>query len=296
MENNHLESAVTALSIITPVYNGRRFIEACICNVIDQQCPAVEHIIVDGSSTDGTAEVIKRYAEKYPHIRWISENDNGQSDAMNKGIRMAEGSIIGFLNYDDYYVADVLNRILALSSNLVEPSLVVGNCNCVDEHNTIQYVNKPKKLQLKDLLLGYDVNPFPINPSAYFYHRSLHDKVGYYKTDENFVMDIDFLLRAVTKAHVVYFDEVWGNHRRHAAAKTVQTIIDGSIKVREHHLMETTLSALPVHERIWISLKRYYYYKIKQNRFYARVKRYLSNPSLVIERMKSRRICKRTKC
>ncbi|MCL1463491.1 glycosyltransferase [Argonema galeatum] len=66
------------ISIITPVYNGDRFIESCIKVVIDQACPDVEHIIVDGGSTDRTLEIIQQYAEKYPHIRWISEKDSGQ--------------------------------------------------------------------------------------------------------------------------------------------------------------------------------------------------------------------------
>jgi glycosyltransferase involved in cell wall biosynthesis len=87
---------------MTPVYNGQRFIEFCIKNVIDQHCSHAEHIIVDGGSTDGTVEIIKSYAEKYPHIRWISEKDNGQSDAMNKGISMAKGEILGVLNVDDF--------------------------------------------------------------------------------------------------------------------------------------------------------------------------------------------------
>ena len=96
------------ISIITPVYNGKRFIEFCIKNVIDQKCPNMEHIIVDGGSTDGTVEIIQRYAERYKHIRWVSEKDKGQSDAMNKGIRLAEGNIIGILNADDYYEPNVL--------------------------------------------------------------------------------------------------------------------------------------------------------------------------------------------
>lgn len=74
------------LSIITPVFNGKRFIEFCIKNVSEQNCPDAEHIIVDGGSTDGTVEIVKSYADKYPHIRWISKKDRGQSDAMNKGM------------------------------------------------------------------------------------------------------------------------------------------------------------------------------------------------------------------
>ena len=89
------------LSIITPVFNGIRFIESCIINVIEQKCPNLEHIIVDGGSTDGTVEIITSYAERYEHIKWVSEKDHGQSDAMNKGIAKALGSILGFLNVDD---------------------------------------------------------------------------------------------------------------------------------------------------------------------------------------------------
>jgi len=81
------------ISIITPVYNGERFIDSCIRVVIDQACLDFEHIIIDGGSTDRTVEIIKQYAEKYSHIRWISEKIS-QSDAMNKGI--ARGEILYF--------------------------------------------------------------------------------------------------------------------------------------------------------------------------------------------------------
>ena len=79
------------LSIITPVYNGEKFIQACVENVIEQKCPDIEHIILDGCSSDNTVNIIKSYADKYPHINWVSEKDNGQSDAMNKGIAIAKG-------------------------------------------------------------------------------------------------------------------------------------------------------------------------------------------------------------
>ena len=100
------------LSIITPVFNGIRFIESCIINVIEQNCRGLEHIIIDGGSSDGTVDVIRAYAKRYGHIKWISEKDKGQSDAMNKGIRMAQGDILGFLNVDDFYEPNVLCRII----------------------------------------------------------------------------------------------------------------------------------------------------------------------------------------
>jgi len=122
------------ISVITPVYNGERFIEACIQVVIDQQCSDVEHIIMDGGSKDGTVDIIKRYAEQYSHIRWLSEKDQGQSDAMNKGIAMAKGEILAILNVDDYYEPNVLKRVTEIFKILPEPSLLVGNCNIWDSN------------------------------------------------------------------------------------------------------------------------------------------------------------------
>jgi glycosyltransferase involved in cell wall biosynthesis len=95
------------ISIITPVFNGEKFIASCIKNVIGQNCPYAEHIIIDGASTDSTASIVKTFADRYPHIRWVSEKDRGQSDAMNKGIALAQGTILGFLNVDDYYEPNV---------------------------------------------------------------------------------------------------------------------------------------------------------------------------------------------
>src|ERR1039457_2914178 len=158
------------LSVITPVFNGDRFIEFCIQNVIKQNCPDVEHIIVDGGSTDGTVDIIRQYAENHLHIRWVSEKDQGQSDAMNKWISMAAGAIIGFLNVDDYYEPDTLQDILKRFELLPEPSLLVGNCNIWDDDGKLLSVSRPSEIGLLNLLRGRYEDAFPMNPSAYFYH------------------------------------------------------------------------------------------------------------------------------
>lgn len=213
------------ISVITPVYQGERFIESCIKVVMDQNCSDVEHIIVDGGSKDRTVDIAKKYAEKYPYIRWVSEEDKGQSDAMNKGIEMAKGEILAILNVDDYYEPDVLNRILNIFETLPEPSLLVGNCNVRDDENKIKFVNIPRKLKALDLLSFS--SPFPLNPSAYFYHKSLHQKIGLYKVDEHYMMDIDFILKAVQVAVVKHVDEVLGNHRQIVGTKTMNLLESG---------------------------------------------------------------------
>lgn len=209
------------ISIITPVYNGEKYIEACIKVIIDQNCPDVEHIIVDGASTDKTVDIIKLYADIYPHIRWISEKDKGQSDAMNKGIAMAKGEIISFLNVDDFYQPNVLNRALEIFPSLPVPSILVGNCNLWDDKDKLVVVNKPVNFRLSSLLQGLNDKNFPTNPSAYFYHTCLHQQVGLYKVDEHYAMDLDFLLRAVQVATVKYVDEIWGNWMRTEGTKSM---------------------------------------------------------------------------
>jgi glycosyltransferase involved in cell wall biosynthesis len=241
------------LSVITPVFNGVRFMESCIRNVIEQLCPDAEHIIVDGGSTDGTVEVIRRYAEEYPHIRWISEPDRGQSDAMNKGIEMATGEILGFLNADDFYEPGALNEALELFRDLPEPSLVVGNCNVWDDDGNLLHVIRPRRVGHLTLLMLY-IPAFPGNPSAYFYHRSLHDRIGPYDVDEHYGMDIHFLFRATRAARVTYVDRLWGNYRYLAGTKTYEDVTSGMNRVRVTGIADYYRKHAPVHYRIGSAL------------------------------------------
>lgn len=274
------------ISVITPVYNGERFIEPCIKNVIDQVCPNVEHIIVDGASKDRTVEIIKQYAEKYHHIKWISEKDKGQSDAMNKGIAMAKGEILAFLNVDDYYEPNVLNRVLEIFKELPVPTLLVGNCNVWESEEKLTVVFKPSKFNLFNILIGLNINNFPTNPSAYFYHTCLHQQIGLYKVDEHYAMDVDFLLRAVQVAKVKYVDENWGNWMRCEGTKTYslwQTPQEG------YQLLDRILryyrKDLPLIQRWQVAI----YYEISnfynrhlQWRFKYYLKQYVMNPKNIL--------------
>ena len=244
------------LSIVTPVYNGEKYIAACMENVISQNCPVAEHIILDACSTDGTVEIIKRYAERHAHIRWASEKDKGQSDAMNKGISMAQGRVLGFLNVDDYYEPNVLNKVAGLYVDLPEPAFLVGNCNVIDGSGTLLFVNRPARLRLQDILLAPYINPWPINPSAYFYCKTLHDMVGLYDVNENFALDLDFLLRALPAAHARYVDEVWGNFRLIEGTKTFSDKENGSNLQRIDTMLASHRKNLPPHIQSFFPLFR----------------------------------------
>lgn len=258
------------LSVITPVFNGIRFIDFCIRSVIDQNCPDVEHLIIDGGSTDGTVEVIRSYAEAYTHIRWLSEQDHGQSDAMNKGINMASGEILGILNVDDYYEPGVLCEVIDMFRELPKPTLLLGNCNVWDDDGKLQFIGKPSGISFLRLLMQ-DIRVFPNNPSAYFYHKSLHEIIGLYDVEEHFGMDVHFIFRAVRAAHVEYVDKVWGNYRYLSGTKTYTDVLSGQNKIRVVAITDYYRQQAPFHYRIlsllYIFLVKVYKYCMKQMRF-----------------------------
>ena len=157
---------------LRPFLTVKNLLKIRIQTIIAQNCPDAEHIIVDGFSKDGTVGIIKKYANKYPHIKWVSEKDNGQSDAMNKGIKMATGKIISFLNVDDFYQPNVLNKVLEIfnspAGELPEPSFVYGNTIIWNEDDNGNYFPhhlwKPKYFTFEDLLLNYKEDQHPPNP------------------------------------------------------------------------------------------------------------------------------------
>lgn len=266
------------LTIITPVYNDERFIGSCLQSVINQNCPDVEHLIMDGGSTDRTLKIIGRYAERNPHIRWISEKDHGQSDAMNKGISLARGHIIGFLNSDDYYEPAVLPRILRIFQRLPNPSFLVGNCNVLNDDGKITYLNKPSRLSLTNMLIGGEKNQFPFNPSSYFYHISLHEKIGLYDESNHYTMDLDFLLRAVKAAHIQYVDETWGNFRYIRGAKTFQSKENNQLEANKMLVMNAYLKELPWFHQWWIKIIQGIFVKRKVQYYAGRIKDCFRDP------------------
>jgi len=249
-----IQKLCAVISVITPVFNGEEHIETCLESVIAQRCNNVEHIIMDGQSSDNTMDIVKRYAEKYVHIRWQSQPDEGQSDAMNKGIDLALGDVLSILNVDDYYEPNTLNRVSALFETFTEPTFLVGNCNIWDSRGNLKSVNRPKKLGIADLLLGWQINPHPVNPAAYFYHKSLHDLCGEYDKDQHFTMDLDFILKVVQTAKTVYVDEIWGNYLFLEGTKTERDKREGTSNARYNAVLENHRQALGLASKLKILL------------------------------------------
>lgn len=234
------------VTIITPVFNGIRYISECVGNVALQGVADLEHLVIDGGSTDGTAERLYELAEMHPHLRVISEKDKGQSDAMNKGVRLAKGEIIGFLNVDDFYEPGAVRDAMDYLRRHPSIDFVAGNCQIIDENGKFIHLNRPRDLRLESILLG---EPMPQNPSAYFYRKSIHAIVGEYDVSEHYTLDLIFVLNCAAKVRMAYTPRLWGNMRMMPGTKTYNDSKSGTAPVRRKELISLWLSRLSPAQR-----------------------------------------------
>ena len=263
LSRESFQSLRPLLSIITPTYNAAKYVAACIDSVRDQQCSSVEHIVVDGASQDGTAEVVRARASKLGYLKFLSERDRGQSDAMNKGLRISKGEYVSFLNVDDFYEAGALNRVIEIIRSLDKPRFIVGACNTRGEGDRILEVNRPRILDRDYLLAGW---PFPINPTSYFYPRWVHELAGYYDIEDHYVMDLKFILAAFAHVEPLYVDEVLGNFRLIPGTKTHSIISNSTLGPRQKRVYDEQIQELPAARRArieWLKIilaakKRYW--------------------------------------
>ena len=180
------------VSIVTPSYNQGKFIRQTIESVLGQDYPNIEYIVVDGGSTDETVDILKEYGGR---IRWVSEADNGQTDAINKGLRMSSGSIVAYLNSDDIYLPGTISRVVEEFDRCPDADLIYGDFQAIDEHGNI--LDKIKTIPFDHSILLYDANY--ISQPASFYRRSLIDEIGMFDDQLQYLMDYEFFLRAAKR-------------------------------------------------------------------------------------------------
>lgn len=203
------------ISIITPSLNQGAYIEDNIKSVLNQNYPNLEHIIIDGCSTDGTIDILK----KYDHLVWVSEKDGGQSEAINKGFKKANGEIIGWLNSDDCYEPGAFFTVVKELNRARGRYIVSGDCSVIDdEGNTIGYC-KGRSSGHRDLIKYWDRDYTVPQPSVFF-HRDILDRFGYLDEKLHYAMDYDFWLRISKHCRIHYIERPLAMMRAHARAKS----------------------------------------------------------------------------
>ena len=177
------------LSLVTPSYNQARFLEAALRSVLDQGYPALEYLVLDGGSSDGSVEILERHGAALDH--WRSEPDDGQADAINRGWKRAAGEVLGWLNSDDRLEPGALAAVGEAFAADPGLRIVYGDCRVVDAAGEEIRVERPGDLDARTLLLGRSL-PQP----AVFLRRSLVEELGGLDPSLHHALDWAFFLRA----------------------------------------------------------------------------------------------------
>ncbi len=187
------------ISIITAALNNKDTIEDCILSILNQDYPAIEHIIIDGGSSDDTLNIIKQYEDRISKI--ISEPDNGMYEALDKGIMMATGDIIGILNSDDYYstntvISDVIEEFERTNVDSVFADLIFIKKN--DHQKVVRYY-RSSNFNINKFAYGW----MPAHPT-FFTKRTIYEKYGVFKTDYSIAADFELLVRFLATYRISY--------------------------------------------------------------------------------------------
>lgn len=213
------------ITVITPSFNQGKFIERTIKSVIGQGYPDLEYIVIDGGSTDETLDILKKYGKR---LKWISGKDRGQSDAINKGIKMSSGDIIAYLNSDDLYEKDALEKVSEFFVSNPSKMWVTGRCRIIDAND--REVRGPIAWYKNLLLSRYSYNALLvtnfISQPATFLRRELVEECGLFDVDHHRVMDYDYWLRAGKRHSPGIINDWLAGFRVHAASKTSSSFKD----------------------------------------------------------------------
>ncbi len=256
------------ISIVTPTFNCGPFLRECIESVRAQNYPNVEHIIVDGASKDGTVEILK----EYPHLTWISEPDHGEAEALNKGLRMATGEIIGWLGGDDRYVGtQVLDWVATKAEGLPAPYVLYGKGLFVNENGEAVRLHIPK-IPITLAIVSRWFNGHGLFQPSMFYSKHLLRELGDFREDLPYGIDYEYWLRIAARGYAFhYVDYILGESREGGRADSKSVMAPFETRANEWTRISAGYQvALTESEQInfW---KDYYSYRIQAQSQYSEV-------------------------
>lgn len=188
-----LEPGKPLISIITVVHNGEKYLEQTIQSVLNQTYENIEYIIIDGASTDGTLDIVRKHEDQIAY--WVSEPDGGIYEAMNKGILLASGELVGIINADDWLLPETVDIVVNSYRKNHDVTVFHGNCKIINEHN--EYIKKPlanfKEEKFKSM---------PINHPGSFITKRGYDELGVYSMEFRIASDYELILRFISKGQL----------------------------------------------------------------------------------------------
>jgi glycosyltransferase involved in cell wall biosynthesis len=203
------------VTIVTPSFNQAAFLERTICSVLAQTYPHIQYIVMDGGSTDESLATIKKYRKEISYF--VSQKDQGQTDAINKGFSLAKGEILGWLNADDTYLPQAVSRAVECLQSDPSLGMVYGDAHYIDENDHIIGRFPSAQTDFTRLKRGY----VHIPQQSAFFRADLWKQVGPLDPSFYFAMDYDLWVRLAKISRIKFVPEVWANFRLHSDAKTI---------------------------------------------------------------------------
>jgi glycosyltransferase involved in cell wall biosynthesis len=206
------------ITVITPSYNQGHYIEQTIRSVLDQNYPDLEYLVIDGGSTDGALDILRQYESR---LAWVSEPDRGQSHALNKGLRLAGGEVVAYLNSDDLYLPGALLRVGRFFQAHPHAAWLTGHCRIIDHHGreirrlVSLYKNFWLLWRSYPVLMVLDY----ISQPATFWRREVVEQIGPFDETLHYAMDYDYSLRVGKRFKLWALHQPLAAYRIHPASK-----------------------------------------------------------------------------
>ena len=203
------------VSIITPSYNQVNYLRDTIESVLDQDYPKIEHIVIDGGSSDGSVEMLRSYGKK---IKWISEKDKGQSNGINKGFKMAKGDIIGWINSDDTYEPRAVSKAVKYLDKNLDIDFVYSDCNIILKDGRKNGTVHVQEFDMNKQLNNGNI----IQQPTVFFRRKVFEEVGYLDEKLHYAMDYEYWIRIGKKMKIKKIEgEILANFRMYPESKSI---------------------------------------------------------------------------
>lgn len=245
------------ITVITPSYNQGDFIEQTIQSILSQGYPDLEYLVFDGGSTDQTVDILKKYGHKF---FWVSEKDRGQSDALNKGLRMATGEVMCFLNSDDLYEPGALLKVGSFFARHPEAAWLTGKCRTVNQQG--QEIRRPITLYKNFWLAVKSYKVLQIldyvSQPATFWRRCVIEKVGFFDENLRYAMDYDYSLRVGRYFKLYVLPDYLASFRIHSSSKagsSANAQFDADLQIARRHASSPLLASLHAfHNKVIIAI------------------------------------------
>jgi glycosyltransferase involved in cell wall biosynthesis len=209
------------ISIVTPTFNQAAFIEEALLSVKEQHYPNLEHIVIDGASTDDTVDILRRYSAQpgWEYLSWISEPDRGQSDALNKGFQRVTGDVVGWLNSDDRYRPHCFEEVVDAFKKNIRSDVVFGDYTMIDEAG--RFLRIRREIEFSRFLLSY-LHILYIPTTSSFFRRRIFEEGNFFDISLDNTMDYEYYLRLAQKGYrFQHVPKLWADLRLHARSKSI---------------------------------------------------------------------------